>query len=163
MTENAFVLEEFPVATSPLRVAVVTETYPPEINGVAMTLGRIVGSLRRRKHSVQLIRPRQDPLDSAARGARFEEVLKPGIPIPRGDGLKIGLPAKQGLVRLWSLNRPDIVHIATEGPLGWSALVAATKLKIPDFIPISTATASTTVSDFSRNRSKLTCASSTIA
>ena len=112
-------------------MAVVTETYPPEINGVAMTLGRIVGSLLGRKHSVQLIRPRQGALDSAARGERFEEVLKPGIPIPRCDGLKIGLPAKQGLVRLWTLNRPDIVHIATEGPLGWSALVAATKLKIP--------------------------------
>jgi len=43
----------------------------------------------------------------------------------------MGLPAKQALVRLWSLDRPDIVHIATEGPLGWSALAAALKLRIP--------------------------------
>jgi glycosyltransferase involved in cell wall biosynthesis len=131
MTENAVVIQEFPVAASPLRVAVVTETYPPEVNGVAMTLGRIVGALQRRKHSVQLIRPRQGALDSEARSEQFEEVLKPGIPIPRYDGLKIGLPAKRGLTRLWALRRPDIVHIATEGPLGWSALVAATKLKLP--------------------------------
>lgn len=62
---------------------------------------------------------------------QFEEVLKPGIPIPRYDGLKIGLPAKRGLGCLWALRRPDIVHIATEGPLGWSALAAATRLKIP--------------------------------
>ena len=131
MTENALVLQEFPVAASPLRVAVVTETYPPEVNGVAMTLERIVGALQRRKHSVQLIRPRQGALDRAVLSEQFEEVLKPGIPIPGYDGLKIGLPAKRGLARLWALRRPDIVHIATEGPLGWSALVAATKLKLP--------------------------------
>jgi glycosyltransferase involved in cell wall biosynthesis len=35
------------------------------------------------------------------------------------------------LFRLWSLKRPDVVHIATEGPLGWSALAAALKLKLP--------------------------------
>src|SRR5258705_2067560 len=43
----------------------------------------------------------------------------------------MGLPAKQALLRLWSLQRPDVVHVVTEGPLGWSALAAAVKLKIP--------------------------------
>ena len=43
----------------------------------------------------------------------------------------MGLPARQALVRAWSLKRPDIVHIATEGPLGWSALAAAKKLRLP--------------------------------
>jgi hypothetical protein len=95
MTENDLVLQEFPVVASPLRMAVVTETYPPEVNGVAMTLERIVGALQRRKHSVQLIRPRQGALDRAARSEQFEEVLKPGIPILRYDGLQIGLPAKR--------------------------------------------------------------------
>jgi len=70
-------------------------------------------------------------MDSPTHSEHFEEVLKPGIPMPRYDGLKIGLPAKRGLVRLWMLKRPDVVHIATEGPLGWSALAAATKLKLP--------------------------------
>jgi hypothetical protein len=44
---------------------------------------------------VQLIRPRQGALDSAARSEQFEEDLKPGIPILRYDGLQIGLPAKR--------------------------------------------------------------------
>ncbi len=109
----------------------VTETYPPEVNGVAMTLGRIVEALQRRGHSVQLVRPRQGALDRAAHSEKFEEVLKRGIPIPRYDGLKIGLPDTRGLVRLWTIKRPDIVHIATEGPLGWSALAAATRLNLP--------------------------------
>jgi glycosyltransferase involved in cell wall biosynthesis len=58
-------------------------------------------------------------------------VLKPGVAIPRYDALKMGLPAKQALLRLWSVKRPDIVHLVTEGPLGWSALAAALKLKVP--------------------------------
>lgn len=123
--------QELPVARPTMRVAVVTETYPPEVNGVAMTIGRLVSGLQQRNHQVQLIRPRQSATDSPANGKNFEEVLQRGMTIPRYDGLKMGLPAKAALVRLWTLKRPDIVHIATEGPLGWSALAAAQKLKIP--------------------------------
>jgi glycosyltransferase involved in cell wall biosynthesis len=131
MPDNEFVLQELQEPSSSLRIAVVTETYPPEVNGVAMTLSRTVEGLRRRCHRIQLIRPRQGAADNPASSEQFEEVLKPGIPIPRYYGLKMGLPAKQALFRLWSVKRPDIVHIATEGPLGWSALAAALKLKLP--------------------------------
>ncbi|HEX7810755.1 MAG TPA: glycosyltransferase family 1 protein [Burkholderiales bacterium] len=131
MIDEDFVLRELPETQSSLRVTVVTETYPPEVNGVAMTLGRMVEGLQRRRHRVQLIRPRQSPAENPASSYRFEEVLKPGISIPRYEGLKMGLPAKHALFRLWSLRRPDVVHIATEGPLGWSALAAACKLKLP--------------------------------
>lgn len=127
MTANAFVLKQ----PTSLRVAVVTETHPPEVNGVAMTLGRLVEALRRRGHHVQLIRPRQGATDSAAHSAWLDEVLKPGIPIPRYDGLKIGFPDTRVLLQLWRLKRSDIVHIVTEGPLGWSALAAAVELKLP--------------------------------
>ena len=114
-----------------MRIAVVTETYPPEVNGVAMTLARIVEGLQRRNHRIQLIRPRQHATETPAQNAHLEEVLVRGFPVPRYQGLRIGLPAKQALSRLWSLKRPDIVHIATEGPLGWSALAAAIKLRLP--------------------------------
>jgi len=69
-------------------------------------------------------------LDAPARSYGFEEILKPGIPIPGYAGLKFGLPAKPALRRLWEMNRPDVVHVATEGPLGWSALAAARSLRI---------------------------------
>lgn len=131
MIDEGFVLQELQDASGSLRVALVTETYPPEVNGVAMTLSRMVGGLQRRSHRVQLIRPRQHAAENPASEDRLEEVLKPGIAIPRYDGLRMGLPAKQALHRLWSLKRPDVVHIATEGPLGWSALAAALKLKLP--------------------------------
>lgn len=114
-----------------LRVSVVTETYPPEVNGVALTLARVVEGLHRRHHDVQLIRPRQGPADSADRTPRFNEVLMRGMPIPYYPKLRMGVPSKRALVQLWSAHRPDVVHIATEGPLGWSALHAALHLKLP--------------------------------
>jgi glycosyltransferase involved in cell wall biosynthesis len=45
--------------------------------------------------------------------------------------LKLGLPAKRQLIKLWTDQRPDVVHLVTEGPLGSSALAAARKLGIP--------------------------------
>lgn len=118
------------MADRKLRIAVVTETYPPEINGVAMTISRIVEGLRL-NHVVELVRPRQNRQDSAKTGPTLQEVLVRGFPIPRYPGLKLGLPAKQRLIRLWTEQRPDVVHLVTEGPLGSSALAAARKLGIP--------------------------------
>jgi glycosyltransferase involved in cell wall biosynthesis len=114
-----------------LRIALVTETWTPEVNGVAMTLGRMVDGLIRRGHSVQLIRPRQVRGETAAHGDGLEEVLSHGLRLPRYDGLKLGLPARVRLLREWSRQRPDLVHVATEGPLGWTAVTAANKLRIP--------------------------------
>lgn len=131
MNSADLLLQNYPATTRTLRIAMVTETYPPEINGVAMTMGRIVAGLQRRGHTVQLVRPRQHRGEQPANEPLFEEILQRGVPIPRYDALKIGLPARQALVRLWTKHRPDIVHVVTEGPLGWSALAAAAKLKLP--------------------------------
>jgi len=109
----------------------VTETYPPEVNGVARTIGLMAEGLQRRGHSIQLVRPRQNGHDFPAHVCGFETILRPGIPIPRYTQLKMGMPSRRALERLWNDERPDIVHIATEGPLGWSALAAAHRLSIP--------------------------------
>jgi glycosyltransferase involved in cell wall biosynthesis len=110
-----------------LHVAMVTETYPPEVNGVARTIGLMADGLRARGHRVQLVRPRQNGHDHPAAG----DLLSRGLAIPRYPQLKMGLPAGSALSRAWRLERPDVVHIATEGPLGWSALAAARKLGVP--------------------------------
>lgn len=124
-------VDEYPAARRSLRIAVVTETYPPEVNGVAATIASFVEGLRFRNHDVQLIRPRQDKSDLADSDERFQEVLLPGFPIPAYPHLKMGLPSKRALVELWKVRRPDLVHVVTEGPLGWSSIQAAYKLKIP--------------------------------
>jgi glycosyltransferase involved in cell wall biosynthesis len=124
-------VEQIAGAKRTLRVAVVTETYPPEVNGVALTAARFVEGLRRRGHQIQLVRPRQGAAEHAEAGSGLQEVLTRGVAIPRYPNLRMGLPAKRALERLWSRSRPDVVHIVTEGPLGWSALRAALKLRLP--------------------------------
>jgi len=129
-TEDLLV-ESFAAHPASLRIALVTETFPPEVNGVAMTLGRIVDGLMRRGHSVQLVRPRQAREHASAALVGVDQVLSPGVPVPSYGDLRFGLPSKRRLMQLWLARRPDIVHVATEGPLGWSAVAAARKLQIP--------------------------------
>jgi glycosyltransferase involved in cell wall biosynthesis len=121
----------YPNHGSTLNIALVTETYLPEVNGVAITLGRMVEGLLKCQHNIHLIRPRQGKQDMPNNGESFRETLVTGMPIPGYPELKAGLPAKGKLLKLWQQQRPDIVHIATEGPLGWSAMSAANKLGIP--------------------------------
>jgi len=117
-----------------LQIALVTETYSPEINGVAMTLGRIVDGLAQRGHRITVIRPRQrheSPRFSVTQRLACRQVRLPGVPMPGYPQLRVGLPAGRRLRQLWTLNRPDLVHVATEGPLGASAITTARALGIP--------------------------------
>lgn len=119
------VVDAFAPERRALRIAIVTETYPPEVNGVAATIACVVEGLRARQHQVQLVRPRQDAQEVAS------DVLMRGLPIPNYPQLKLGLPATRALLGLWRDAPPDVVHIVTEGPLGWSALRAARRLGLP--------------------------------
>lgn len=116
------------VMHTPLRIALISETFPPEINGVANTLGHLSDGLRARGHQVQLVRPRQsaDP-----RGAQDDLLLTRGWPLPGYPGLQWGQSSLHKLLRSWQQQRPDVLYIATEGPLGLSALRAAGRLRIP--------------------------------
>ncbi len=82
MDSGQIICQQLPTKRKILRVAVVTETYPPEINGVAMPISRMVAGLQQRQHQVQLIRPRQRERDYAASELNFEEVLQHGVAIP---------------------------------------------------------------------------------
>lgn len=110
-----------------MRYAIVTETYPPEVNGVALTVHGLETGLRQAGHEVDLVRPRQqDERDTAS-----STLLVAGAGLPRYPGLRFGLPAPLRLARRWQTHRPDAIYIATEGPLGWSALRCARRLGIP--------------------------------
>ncbi|MGE6821851.1 glycosyltransferase family 4 protein [Pseudomonas soli] len=114
--------------TPSLRITLVSETFPPEINGVANTLGRLGEGLRQRGHQVELIRPRQ-AADSET-GNDDELLLCRGWPLPGYPGLQWGEVSMHKLWRRWRRQRPDVLYIATEGPLGLSALRAARRLGV---------------------------------
>ena len=107
-----------------LKIAVVTETYPPEINGVANTMRQLVEGLARHGHQMTVIRPRQQA-DRRRGTTPPDQVLVPGLPIPGYRGLRFGLPVYWRLRGLWKRRRPDAIYIATQGPLGHAALNAA--------------------------------------
>jgi len=113
------------------RLVLVTETWPPEINGVAMTLNRLVQGLLDRGWRVTVVRPRQRSDSNLLAMATVQHLLVPGVPIPGYAGLRFGLPMFEKLRETWKAEPPDVVHIATEGPLGWAPLKAARLLGIP--------------------------------
>ncbi|KAF1054047.1 MAG: GDP-mannose-dependent alpha-mannosyltransferase [Stenotrophomonas maltophilia] len=112
-----------------LRIALISETFPPEINGVANTLGRLASGLLQHGHQVQVVRPRQGSDDG--RRSDDELVLTRGWPLPGYPGLQWGQSCLHKLVSHWNRRRPDVLYIATEGPLGLAALRAARRLRIP--------------------------------
>ena len=112
-------------------VCIVTETYPPEINGVASTLAQLASGMRERGHTVSLVRPRQPAVDLSRRASDPRTLLMGGMRLPGYKGLQMGFPAGAALRTAWSRSRPDAVYVATEGLLGWSAVRAGAALGIP--------------------------------
>jgi len=114
-----------------VKLALVTETFPPEVNGVAMTFGVIARELGRRGHAVTVYRPRRDDLAAGESHPEYVEVPLPGVAIPGYPLLRLGLPAGRTLRARWTAERPDLVHVVTEGPLGVSAIRTARALGVP--------------------------------
>lgn len=117
-------------------IAIVTETFPPEINGVALTLGKLCEGLKARGHRLSVVRPRQRAEQGGAeakdRSALTDRTTTlPGLPLPGYPDLQFGLATARRLARDWKQHRPDVIYVATEGPLGLATLNAARKLRIP--------------------------------
>lgn len=112
-----------------MRISIVTETWPPEINGVALTAQCLARGLQTLGHTVEVVRPRQG--NGAIGVGELPTLLLPGAALPRYPGLRFGLPAQRRLYEHWSRQRPDALYVATEGPLGLTALGAAARLGIP--------------------------------
>ena len=77
-------------ARTTLRVAVISETYTPEVNGVALTVAGLVRGLRELGHRVLLVRPRQR--DERSGRVSMDELIVPGGPLPRYRELRYGWP-----------------------------------------------------------------------
>ncbi|MDF1853026.1 MAG: glycosyltransferase family 1 protein [Verrucomicrobiales bacterium] len=107
-----------------MKITFVTDTYSPQANGVATTLERLVNGLRDRGHSVDIIRP-------AVLACDDEGLRVPSVGLPGYKEVRFGFPMKLILQSRWFKNRPDVIYVATETPLGASAISAARVLGIP--------------------------------
>ncbi|MGE3540944.1 MAG: glycosyltransferase family 4 protein [Candidatus Tectimicrobiota bacterium] len=133
MLQTAPPLWSQPQMSTSCHICLVTETYPPEVNGVAMTLTHLVRGLRARGYTVSVVRPRQRAVDGLGPPDDPRETLVYSVPIPGYRGVHVGVPAPGVLQRCWTEQRPDVVYVATQGPLGWSAVRTARRLGIPVF------------------------------
>jgi nucleotide-binding universal stress UspA family protein len=107
-----------------MKITFVTDTYTPQANGVATTLERLVNGLRERGHQVDVVRPAVLACD--------EEGLKvPSFGLPGYREVRFGFPMRIVLQSRWSRRQPDVIYVATETPLGASAITAARALGIP--------------------------------
>jgi glycosyltransferase involved in cell wall biosynthesis len=122
-----------PNASDQQHICIVTETYPPEVNGVAMTLAHLVEGLRVQGYEISVVRPRQRSSNNPGDSGDPQVTVVPGLPLPWYKGVHVGLPAPGLLQGCWTQHRPDVVYVATEGPLGWSAVRTAQHLRIPVF------------------------------
>ncbi|MCB1089304.1 MAG: glycosyltransferase family 1 protein, partial [Verrucomicrobiae bacterium] len=107
-----------------MKITFVTDTYTPQPNGVATTLHRLVTGLRERGNEVDVIRPAV--IETEEDGLKVPSVALPGYP-----EVRVGLPMRLVLQSRWFRRRPDVIYVATETPLGASAISAARTLKIP--------------------------------
>lgn len=106
-----------------MRIEFVTDTFTPDINGVAMTLGRLRDGLKKRGHRVHVVHTGLN----AGRG----ESQAVAVPLPGYPAVRVGLPKPFEFRSRWMSRRPDVIYIATESLMGKSAMKAANALGIP--------------------------------
>jgi phosphatidylinositol alpha 1,6-mannosyltransferase len=115
-----------------VRVAIVAESFLPNVNGVTNSVLRVLEHLRRTGHEALVIAPDtprgQEPADRLHDGIRVHRV--PSRMFPKVTSLPLGVPRPR-IVRVLRGFEPDVVHLASPALLGYGGLHAARFLKVP--------------------------------
>jgi phosphatidylinositol alpha 1,6-mannosyltransferase len=115
-----------------VRVAIVAESFLPNVNGVTNSVLRVIEHLRRTGHEVLVIAPDtprgEAPADRVHEGVRVHRV--PSRMFPKVTSLPLGIPRPRmvGVLRGFD---PDVVHLASPALLGYGGLQAARYLGVP--------------------------------
>jgi len=88
-----------------MRIALVTDAWTPQVNGVVRTLTSVCGELRRRGHEIEVISPD----------------LYRSLPCPTYPEIRLALAGSRSVGRRLERFDPAAIHLSTEGPLGWAA------------------------------------------
>ena len=115
-----------------MKLVLATDAWFPQVNGVVRSLSTTVGLLRERGHDIDVIAP-----DSFVT-----------VPMPGYASIRLAVAPRFGVRRRLDALRPDIVHIATEGPIGWAArswclsrgvpFTSAFHTRFPDYAAVRT-------------------------
>lgn len=115
---------------STLRISLATETYFPQVNGVSRTLDHLVRHCAEQGDRVQLLLPSYDQ-NSQQLPSRVEQRAWRSFALPFYKEIVLPMVTVGMIEKTLRDFSPDLVHIATEGTLGWASLQAAKRLQIP--------------------------------
>lgn len=115
-----------------MKIAIATDAWTPQVNGVVRTLQMTVVQLEQRGHQVEMVTP--------------EQFLT--MPMPGYHEIRLAIAPRAGVRRVLSEFAPDVVHIVTEGPIGWAArrwcvdqgvvFTTAFHTRFPDYVSMRT-------------------------
>lgn len=98
-----------------MRIALVTDTYVPQINGVTTVVRRMVDALGAARHNVAMVAP-EYPGQQPDTGP--DEMRIPSMAFPPYPAIRLSVPAHRRVTHFLDQFQPDLVHVVTEGPLG---------------------------------------------
>ncbi|HEY7193431.1 MAG TPA: glycosyltransferase family 1 protein [Gemmatimonadales bacterium] len=110
-----------------VRIALVTDTYTPQVNGVTTVVVRIANALREFGHKVAVVAPRYPGHVSTD----ANELRIPSAAFPPYPAIRLSLPQFGAVERFLHPFEPELVHVATEGPLGLTGRRYAVRHRIP--------------------------------
>lgn len=114
-----------------MRIAIITESFPPDVNGVANSVARVAEHLLRRGHHPMVIAPAPSSTVRAVAGNHPYPVLRvPSVPMPRYRSFRLGLPGFK-LADALAGHRPDLVHLASPFLLGARGVTLAGQRGLP--------------------------------
>ncbi|GEC08904.1 GDP-mannose-dependent alpha-mannosyltransferase [Streptomyces spinoverrucosus] len=113
-----------------MRVVIVTESFPPDVNGVAHCALQTARHLVDRGHAPLVVAPAPAPGNKAGGLAPCPVVHIPSLPLPGYPQVRVALPSRR-LAAVLLTHQPDIVHLASPFILGVRGMAAAARLGIP--------------------------------
>ena len=112
-----------------MRFLLITDTFPPDINGVARTLATLAHGLVKRGHVVEIVTTLEAAPDAGPESCKRHTVM--AMPLPGYPGLRMGFATTWQMQALYGEFCPDALYVATETPLGIASIRAANKMGIP--------------------------------
>ena len=116
-----------------MRVAIVAESFPPDVNGVAHSVVRVAEHLLRRNHEPLVLAPqpmRSVDVSAHDAGLPYPVVRVPSVAMPGYQTFRIGLPSRRP-DRALRAHDADVVHLASPFALGAWGMAAARRVGVP--------------------------------
>ena len=111
-----------------MRIALLSDTYTPQVNGVSTVLRRMVEALGNAGHHPVVVAPAYPDTPPESRP---DELRIPSVGFPPYPAIRLSLPALDRVARFLDTCRPDLVHVITEGPLGFVGRRYALEHRLP--------------------------------